>query len=161
MDADGKNLVQLTTQDNPDYLPNYSPDGKKIVFTGERDRNADIYMPMEKRVPSMRIHQTGIVYSSETGQHLDYAEGHNKKQLTNNDNKTAHGPKMVIPVYERYSREVWGEDATMDLDGNNLCLPRTRIIRVDYSPDGQQLRTIGRTLEHLRNGMAALQITQR
>ena len=45
MMADGSRLRNLTK--NPtswDYLPAWSPDGRKIVFTSERDRNSEVYV---------------------------------------------------------------------------------------------------------------------
>jgi Tol biopolymer transport system component len=44
MDADGKNLEQLTHHSAPDNCPIWSPDGKKIVFASERDNDSEIYV---------------------------------------------------------------------------------------------------------------------
>ena len=167
MDANGKNLVQLTSQDNPDYLPNYSPDGKKIVFTGERDRNADIYVidadgknrtqltndEHRNWYASYSPDSKKIIYSSDRNGIEDIwvmdADGGNKKKLTNNDNKTAHGPtfspdgKTILFMSDIQGKfgekmQVW----TMDVDGNNLkCLTSRDAYHsgVDYSPDGQHI----------------------
>src|SRR3954454_9904548 len=43
-DADGKNLIRLTTADGYDAEGSYSPDGKQIIFTSFRDGDADIYI---------------------------------------------------------------------------------------------------------------------
>jgi len=40
---DGNNLTRLTDNEARDYFPKYSPDGKTIVFSSERDGNIQIY----------------------------------------------------------------------------------------------------------------------
>jgi Tol biopolymer transport system component len=44
MDADGKNQTRLTDNKASDILPAWSPDGKKIAFTSNRDGNQEIYV---------------------------------------------------------------------------------------------------------------------
>lgn len=45
MDADAKNLKQLTNNTAPNHCPIWSPDGKKIVFASERDNgDSEIYV---------------------------------------------------------------------------------------------------------------------
>ena len=51
MGADGKNQERLTNNDYIDFDPVFTPDGKKIVFTGQREtlENLGIYlMDLEK-----------------------------------------------------------------------------------------------------------------
>ena len=36
--------LRLTTHPGPEYFPSFSPDGARIAFTGEHDRNADGYV---------------------------------------------------------------------------------------------------------------------
>ena len=40
---DGSNLTKLTDNPAKDYFPKYSPDGKTIVFSSERDGNIQLY----------------------------------------------------------------------------------------------------------------------
>ena len=44
MDADGGNVRRLTDHDGIDYWPVWSPDGKRIAFTSNRDGNYEIYV---------------------------------------------------------------------------------------------------------------------
>ncbi len=47
MDEDGKNMTQLTHDDNPEIfngLPRWSPDNKKIVFISDREGDLDIFI---------------------------------------------------------------------------------------------------------------------
>ena len=44
MDVDGKNQRRLTNNHHDDWDPSWSPDGKRIVFTSERDGNREIYV---------------------------------------------------------------------------------------------------------------------
>jgi Tol biopolymer transport system component len=43
MGIDGSNLTKLTDNPAKDYFPKYSPDGKTIVFSSERDGNIQLY----------------------------------------------------------------------------------------------------------------------
>jgi len=44
MDYDGRNSYRLTYDNSIALSPEWSPDGKKLVFTSYRDRNPDVYM---------------------------------------------------------------------------------------------------------------------
>ena len=44
MDADGSNQTRLTNNRGRDLDPVFSPDGKKIAFTSDRDGNSEIYV---------------------------------------------------------------------------------------------------------------------
>jgi Tol biopolymer transport system component len=43
MDKDGSNQQQLTNLEGDELLPDWSPDGSRIVFVAEGDGNAEIY----------------------------------------------------------------------------------------------------------------------
>ena len=44
MDADGKNEIQLTHKPKHDFLPFWSPDGKKITFHGQIDSTTQLFI---------------------------------------------------------------------------------------------------------------------
>jgi TolB protein len=44
MNADGSGQKRLTDHPKMDYWPVWSPDGKKIAFTSNRDGNYEIYL---------------------------------------------------------------------------------------------------------------------
>lgn len=44
MNADGTGLTQLTSGDNEDYGPVWSPDGTKIAYVSDQDGNREIYV---------------------------------------------------------------------------------------------------------------------
>ena len=44
MNADGRDVVRLTQSPGLDARPAWSPDGKRIAFTSNRDGNYDIYV---------------------------------------------------------------------------------------------------------------------
>ena len=83
MDADGGNQQNLTNDPNEDHHPSWSPDGKRIVFSSDRDRkqgdhNYEIYVmdtnggnpqnltnnPFEDKYPSWSPDGKRIVFSS-------------------------------------------------------------------------------------------------
>ena len=44
MDADGKNITQLTNDNYNNQWPTWSPDGQRIAFASRRDGDLEIYV---------------------------------------------------------------------------------------------------------------------
>ena len=119
MMADGSQPRNLTN--NPtswDYIPDWSPDGSKIAFTSERDRNSEIYV-------------------------ID-ADGKNPVRLTR-EPETDAAPRWSpdgrkIAFYS--SRDGNSEIYVMDADGNNLVRltndPGWDVVPC-WSPDGRKI----------------------
>lgn len=43
MNEDGSNLKAITGEGSQEYYPNWSPDGRRIIFAAYRDNSLDIY----------------------------------------------------------------------------------------------------------------------
>ncbi len=123
-DGQGDNLRRLTDNAAPDFGATWSPDGRKIAFTSNRDGNNEIYV-------------------------MD-ADGAEAVNLTNSplrDRFPRFSPDGARIVFQRTDPGGNEEIYMMDADGGNLTNvsnhPALDSIP-DFSPDGQKL-TFGST----------------
>ena len=131
MDADGGNPQNLTNDPNSDGSPSWSPDGKRIVFSSDRDENRD------------RNRENFEIYVMD-------ADGNNQQRLTDNDFYDLHpswspdGKRIVFISYRDghfigdfgLSSEIY----VMDADGKNtrrLTNNRKTDVAPSWSPDGK------------------------
>jgi Tol biopolymer transport system component len=118
MDPKGGNRVRLTNSEDNDREPDWSPDGKQIVFMSERDKNREIYVMSVK--------------------------GTNQKRLTKSKADDEHpqwSPKNDGIVFSSHRDGNW-EIYLMNIDGSNL-LNLTNSTAEDkdcvWSPDGNRI----------------------
>ncbi len=129
MDADGGNLRRLTNNPHADGHPSWSPDGKQITFTSERDGHV------------MNGFPTDEIYVMD-------ADGGNQQNLTNNphdDREPSWSPngKRIVFTSRReknqeghFNRDIY----VMDADGGNLHKLAENPLEDRYpswSPDGK------------------------
>jgi Tol biopolymer transport system component len=118
MDADGKNRSRLTNTEEDDREPDWSPDGKKIVFMSERDKNREIYVMTTRGTEQVRLTKSK-------------PDDENPHWSPNND-------RIVFSSHRDGNWEVY----LMDIDGSNLInLTMNTADDKDsaWSPDGSQI----------------------
>ena len=148
IDPDGSNRTQITDHPASDADPDWSPDGKQLLFASNRDGNLHIYkinadgtglQPLTTGdstniMPAWAPNGEKIAFASNRDGDLEIfimnADGSNLTQLTDNDtaDKTptwAPNSKQMAFVAERDGHE---EIYVMDNDGSNQT-------RLTYDPD--------------------------
>ena len=162
MNADGSNVVQLTSVAGSDTFPAFSPDGSSILFQSNRDGNYELYVMDEDgsnqtRLTNNSAADTGAGWSPDGSQvvfrsdrdgndeiYAMDADGSNQTRLTNNsssDTAPEWSPNGASIVF-RSDRDGNGEIYLMDADGSN----QTRLTNnssaendPDWSPDGSKI----------------------
>ena len=136
MDANGGNQRNLTNNPNSDWVPSWSPDGKRIVFSSDRDGNRD------------GNRENYEIYVMD-------ADGNNQQRLTDNDffdTSPSWSPDgKRIAFSSRRDGHFIGEFGltyeiyVMDADGGNeqrLTNNRKSDRSPSWSPDGKQIAFI-------------------
>ena len=153
MDADGANPRNLTNHDAQDQTPDWSPDGNRIAFSSNRDRNWEIYVmnadgtnpinitnhPAKDGRPDWSPDGQQIAFSSDRDGNLEIyamnADGTNPINLTNHlaaDNRSSWSLDGTRIAFESYRDKNW-EIYVMNADGTNP-INLTQHPNIDLNP---------------------------
>ena len=168
MNADGRNLKQLTEEPAEDSWPQWHPGSRRIIFTSNRDDNFEIYVmtaegemienltndPVIDIDPKWSPDGRKIVFSSKRGKTLGDlfvmdANGENLQNLTNHralDTQPKWSPDGEKILWTSH-RDGTGDIFLMDADGANpaklnaFAAPRDHWEELEptWSPDGEMV----------------------
>lgn len=136
--ADGKGIKALTKTKGYDAEATVSPDGKKIIFTSERDGDLDLYsMDIDgknvKRLTYELGYDGGAFFSPDSKQ-IVYRASHPRTDAEITRYKDLLAKHLIVPT----TFEIW----TMDADGKN----KRRITNLGaasfapfFTPDGKRI----------------------
>ncbi|WP_455368659.1 CFI-box-CTERM domain-containing protein [[Eubacterium] cellulosolvens] len=154
MDADGSNVIQLTSNSVDDWAPAWSPNGSKIAFTHEIDSDLEIYVMNSNGSGITRLTNSSgvddnptwssdgskIAFDSErsgnqTEIYIMNIDGTNQTVITNNQSDyspswSPDGSKIAL----HSDRDLNDEIYTMDPDGSN-AQRLTNNLDWDATPD--------------------------
>jgi TolB protein len=137
-DADGKNIKPLTTAKGYDAEATVSPDGKKIIFTSERDGDLELYsMDTDGRNVKRLTNETGYdggAFFSPDSKQIVYRGSHPKTEAETKRYKDLLAQHLIVPT----TFEVW----TMNADGTN----KRQVTKLNaasfapfFTPDGKRI----------------------
>ena len=145
MDDDGGNQQGLTNDLNDDRHPSWSPDGKRIAFSSERDGHPDV-------IPGWF---TSEIYVMD-------ADGGNPQNLTNNPSDDRNpswspdGKRIAFQSDRDNDRDHNIEIYVMDADGSNpqnLTNNPTADYNPSWSPDGKRIVFSAVREGHFKNNL--------
>lgn len=137
-DADGKNIKQLTTEKGYDAEATISPNGKKIIFTSERDGDLELYSmdtngKNVKRLTNEPGYDGGAFFSPDSKM-LVYRGSHPTDPKLIQRDKELLAEHLIVPTVF----EIW----VMNADGSNkrqVTKLNTASFAPFFTPDGKRI----------------------
>ena len=135
---DGKDIKKLTDSKGYDAEATISPDGKKIIFTSERDGDLELYSMDKdgknvKRLTTEVGYDGGAFYSPDSKQ-IVYRGSHPTTEAETKKYKDLLAQHLIVPT----TFEIW----TMNADGSNkrqITKLNTASFAPFFTPDGKRI----------------------